>query len=152
MAVHELIQQCPPLDTNSLYCNLLQCSHFAQTSVVAEIDGEVAGFISGYTVPGQEDTLFVWQVAVGEKARGHGTATKMLKELLARKPFTYLDTTITETNSASWALFEGLARKLDCGVTKSTMFDRKDHFQDSHDTEMLVRIGPFTPVVKAVAA
>src|SRR3546814_16914023 len=30
-AIHDLIAACPPLDTNSLYCNLLQCTHFAET-------------------------------------------------------------------------------------------------------------------------
>ena len=50
-AVNGLIEQCKPLDENSVYCNLLQCSHFAETSSLAEIDGEVVGFVSGYLVP-----------------------------------------------------------------------------------------------------
>jgi L-2,4-diaminobutyric acid acetyltransferase len=48
LAVHRLISQCPPLDTNSSYCNFLQASHFSATSVAAEIDGQLCGFISGY--------------------------------------------------------------------------------------------------------
>src|SRR3546814_14681168 len=31
-AIHDLIAACPPLDTNSLYCNLLQCTQFAERS------------------------------------------------------------------------------------------------------------------------
>ena len=69
----ELVAQCPPLDGNSMYCNLLQCSHFADTSVAAETDGELVGFISAYRVPERRDTLFVWQVAVGASARGRGS-------------------------------------------------------------------------------
>ncbi|MCG2634687.1 MAG: diaminobutyrate acetyltransferase, partial [Gammaproteobacteria bacterium] len=32
-AVSRLIGDCPPLDTNSVYCKLVQCHHFAGTSV-----------------------------------------------------------------------------------------------------------------------
>src|SRR5690554_7602315 len=39
-AVHALIARCAPLDTNSMYCNLLQCFHFAGTAVVAEMNGQ----------------------------------------------------------------------------------------------------------------
>ena len=41
LAVNRLIASCPPLDTNSTYCNFLQCLHFAETSVLAEKDGKV---------------------------------------------------------------------------------------------------------------
>src|SRR5690606_15070663 len=49
--VYKLISCCQPLDTNSMYCNLMQCSHFAQTVVAAEMNGELVGFISGYRLP-----------------------------------------------------------------------------------------------------
>ena len=38
VAVHDLVQRCPPLDSNSLYCNLLQCTHFAATSALARFE------------------------------------------------------------------------------------------------------------------
>ena len=34
--LHQLVAECPPLDPNSIYCNLLQCSHFAETGVAAD--------------------------------------------------------------------------------------------------------------------
>jgi len=148
-AVHKLISECPPLDTNSMYCNLLQSSHFAETAVAAVLDNEVVGFISGYRIPQRPETLFVWQVAVGEKARGQGLAGRMLKAILAREPnrdIKRIETTITPDNKASWALFESLARKLDTEISSSIMFDRHQHFADQHDTEMLVKVGPFKPV------
>ena len=43
--VNALIESCPPLDTNSAYCNFLQASHFSDTCVLAEKDGEIAGFV-----------------------------------------------------------------------------------------------------------
>lgn len=144
-AVYELIAQCPPLDTNSMYCNLLQSSHFSETSVAAELDENIVGFISGYVLPKQPDTLFIWQVAVGEKARGQGLASRMLRDILQRpacQQVNFIETTITPDNRASWALFESLANKLSAQLNHSVMFDRQQHFAGQHETEMLVKIGP----------
>ncbi len=146
-ALHSLIANCPPLDGNSVYCNLLQCTHFADTSVALEAEGKLAGFISAYLVPPKRDTLFVWQVAIDPAFRAQGLATRMLDELLARPAcahVTYLETTITDSNRASWYLFEGLARKLRAELTSSPHFDRSRHFQGGHESERLVRIGPIT--------
>ena len=83
-AIWELVRDCKPLDENSMYCNLVQADHFRDTCVVAELDGEIVGWISGHMIPGA-DTFFVWQVAVGEKARGCGLGRKMLAHLIARE-------------------------------------------------------------------
>jgi L-2,4-diaminobutyric acid acetyltransferase len=146
MAVFRLVENCPPLDTNSSYCNLLQCSHFSSTSVAAELDGEIVGFISGYALPERPDTLFVWQVAVSEQTRGVGLASRMLKHILARPHCTeiaYLETSITEDNQASWALFKSLAKALHAEFQSSEWMDKEAHFTGQHDSEALVRIGPF---------
>ena len=133
-----------------MYCNLLQSTHFAGTSVAAVqtigSNEELVGFISAYLVPGREDTLFIWQVAVDERARGAGLAGSMLKHILDRplcRHVSYLETTITETNQASWGLFTSLAKKLEASLDKSVMFDRDKHLAGEHDTEFLARIGPF---------
>ena len=52
-AIWELVRACKPLDENSLYCNLVQAEHFADTCVVAERDGAVVGWISGHMIPGE---------------------------------------------------------------------------------------------------
>ncbi|HEY7774854.1 MAG TPA: diaminobutyrate acetyltransferase [Marinagarivorans sp.] len=146
MRVHDLIGQCPPLDPNSSYCNLLQCTHFADTCVAAERDGELVGFISGYCPPNKPNTLFVWQVAVSESARGCGLASQMLEQLLARdecRGVHYIETTITADNAGSWALFTKLSERLETQLERSTYFDKHEHFQDRHDSELLARIGPF---------
>lgn len=147
MEVFRLVERCPPLDANSSYCNFLQCGHFAQTSVAAEMNGELVGFISGYKKPEQEDTLFIWQVAVDEKARGQGLASKMLLHILQRpncQSVNYLETTITADNKGSWALFERLAKTLDADLNSSIFLDKQKHFDGLHDSEALVTIGPFT--------
>jgi L-2,4-diaminobutyric acid acetyltransferase len=55
----------------------------------------------------------------------------------------YIETTITPDNRASWALFESLANKLNTQLNRSVMFDRQQHFAGQHETEMLVKVGPF---------
>lgn len=145
--LHRLVAECPPLDPNSIYCNLLQCSHFADTGVAAEMNGELVGFISGYIPPQQPDTLFVWQVAVHEKGRGQGLAKKMLKEIVARdacKHVACMETTITEDNEASWALFRSFARDMGAEVKYHEHFEKEMHFGGRHSSEFLLRIGPFT--------
>jgi len=148
MAVHQLVASCPPLDTNSVYCNLLQASHFNETSIAASLeDGELVGFVSGYILPNKVDTLFVWQVAVSEKARGQGLAKKMLSSLLERSSCSgvrYIETSITLSNQGSWALFRRLADQLGAPLEESVMFDKQTHFKGQHDTEMLVTIGPMS--------
>lgn len=151
MEVFRLIENCPPLDTNSSYCNLLQCTHFASTSVAAQMNGEIVGFISSYVLPEQPDTLFIWQVAVAEQARGIGLASQMLTEILSRphcENISYIETTITLDNRASWALFKRLAHTISADFQSSGWMDKEAHFAGQHDSESLVRIGPLTPINK----
>jgi L-2,4-diaminobutyric acid acetyltransferase len=145
-AVWKLIAATPSLDKNSLYCNLLQCSHFAATCTLAERDGTVVGWMSGYVPPDQPDTLFVWQVCVGEAARGQGLARRMIGEVLARpgaQAITHIACTITENNAPSWALFGSVARLLNVPLARQEHFTRAVHFDGSHDSELAVTIGPF---------
>jgi len=147
VAVNQLVERCTPLDPNSLYCNLLQCSHFASTSVAAFLKGELVGFISGYCVPERANTLFIWQVAVDESARGLGLAGNMIASLLERdscNAVDFIETTITEENQASWCLFEGVARRLKVELNRSIMFDKAMHLNNEHASEVLVKIGPLS--------
>ncbi|MBD1558685.1 diaminobutyrate acetyltransferase [Vibrio sp. S9_S30] len=141
--IHQLIESCPPLDTNSSYCNFLQSFHFKETCIVAECNGELAGFISGYCKPNSPKDLFVWQVAVSPNHRGKGLAFSMLKALLKRenlKAVECVETTITESNQASWNLFNKLDKENGNTGIKSTFLDEDVHFKGKHDTEYLYRI------------
>lgn len=143
--VTALIAACPPLDVNSAYCNLLQCSDFAETCIVAERDGEILGWISGYRPPAAPERYFVWQVAVSAAARGEGLALKMLQALMERPALagaTTLTTTITADNAASWGLFNGFARRIGATLEKAPRFEREAHFAGAHDTEWEARIAP----------
>lgn len=148
--VFDLIESCPPLDTNSSYCNLLQCSHFAETCIAAEMGEDLVGFVSGYRLPSDPSTLFIWQVAVDNRARGQGLASRMILHLLSQpscRGVAHIHTTITEANEASWALFRRLSAKLDCQLESEILMDRDQHFKGRHDSEFLVHLGPFASIV-----
>lgn len=155
MAVWQLIAECPPLDRNSVYCNLLQCSHFADTCILAERDGEPVGWISGYRPPTETDTLFVWQVAVHESARGCGLAGRMLTDLLRRPECAgvkRLKTTVTPDNKGSFALFRSFASRVEAPFREADGFDSQAHFDGRHDSERLITIGPIPDRVAADVA
>jgi L-2,4-diaminobutyric acid acetyltransferase len=145
-AVHNLIRLSPFLDDNSLYCYLAICTHFRDTSVVARIEGELAGVITAYVPPAQPDTLFVWQVAVAKTAQRRGLARSMLDHILQRPALAairWVETSVTKDNKASRSLFDSLARRHQCQIEESVLFDRTEHFCNLHDTEHRLRIGPF---------
>lgn len=151
-ALHDLIAACPPLDPNSRYCNLLQVSHFAQTAVVAEHDGVLVGSITGYLKPADPTTLFIWQVAVHERARGQRLATRMMEHIVgaeACRGVRFLETTIDPENTASWRAFEKFALARGAASERSLLFSRARHFAGVHGDEMLLRIGPFRAGTRA---
>lgn len=142
-AIWELVKACKPLDENSMYCNLIQCDHFADTCVVAELAGEIVGWISAYVLPNDPNTLFVWQVAVDKKARGIGLGPKMIEALLGRdacENVKQIQTTITSDNAASWGMFRKIGRLQGTDLESEAHYKQDEHFQDRHATEHLVTI------------
>ncbi|UHL64527.1 diaminobutyrate acetyltransferase [Paralcaligenes sp. KSB-10] len=146
LAVHRLVGECPPLDLNSVYVYLLLSEHFSDTCVLAENAGVVNGFISAYMPPARPEVLFVWQVAVHSRARGHGLARLMLWNLLERPGLSgirYIETTVGPDNAASRNVFAGIARQLRAPVVDSPLFERELFGAGEHADERLLRIGPF---------
>lgn len=144
--IWRLINAVAALDTNSLYCNLLQCTHFAETCALAEIEGELVGWMSGYTPPALPDTLFVWQVCVAGSARRQGLGQRLIASVLARPGnagLRHVECTITKTNAASWSLFRKVARRLDADLSSRPHFLRDTHLDGQHESEICVTIGPF---------
>lgn len=149
IAVHELIRNSEFLDSNSLYCYLLLCTHFPATSVVAVSGQQRLGVITAYIPPAQPDTLFVWQLAVHPAARGQGLASRMLEHIVMRpgcRHLRFLETTVTADNTASRAVFNAFARRRRSPLSESLLFDRHQHFLDQHDSEFCLRIGPFDAI------
>lgn len=130
------------LDLNSPYAYLLWCDQFAETSIVAEVDGSPAGFLIGFRPPGREHVLFVWQVAVAPERRGLGLAGRMLDTLVERLGARAVEASVTPSNTASRKLFQAFARRAGCTCSEAPYLD-PDHFPDhGHESEVLFRIGP----------
>ncbi|WP_072821361.1 diaminobutyrate acetyltransferase [Modicisalibacter ilicicola] len=146
--IYELVKSCPPLDVNSAYAYLLLATQFRDSCAVAtDEDGEIVGFVSGYTKHSAADTFFLWQVAVGDKARGTGLARRLVEAILGRPEMAsvrHLETTITPDNTASWGLFKRLADRWQAPLNSREYFST-DQLGGEHDPENLVRIGPFDP-------
>ncbi len=144
--VYDLIERCPPLDLNSSYCYFLLCSHFSDTCVVAEDNGRLVGFLSAYLIPDRPDTLFAWQMAVDETARGQGLAGRMLEQLLKQPACAMVrsvETTVSPSNLASRRVFTRLAEKLQTGSTEETFLEAAQFGAEAHEAEQLIRIGPW---------
>ncbi|MGO1767555.1 diaminobutyrate acetyltransferase [Advenella sp. S44] len=146
--IWQLISACPPLDLNSVYSYLLLCEHFDKTCVVAETDGQIDGFVSAYQPPGRDDVLFIWQVAVHERGRGHGLGQRMLTSLLERPNLAHvrsLETTVGPDNAASRRMFAAVARNMGAGIEESPLFEPELFGPQAHDDERLLKIGPLRP-------
>lgn len=141
--IADLVADCPPLDINSIYCNFLQALHFSETCIVAEHLGEFAGFITAYLKPASPNVLFIWQVAVSPKFRGNQLAYSMLESLLSRQTMREIhqvETTITQANAASWALFERLDQANGCCGSRQVFLESQRDFAGEHPTEYLFSI------------
>lgn len=145
-AVHALITASPPLDVNSVYVYLLLAHHFTDTCVVAELNGEILGFVSAYVPPKTPDVLFVWQVAVHERGRGLGLGKSMLQEIMRRPGMChikYVETTVGPDNAASRGMFASLARNANTEINETALFEGHHFGEQAHEDERLLRIGPF---------
>lgn len=145
-AIHRLVEACKPLDLNSTYAYLLLCEHFAETCVHAERGGHTVGFISAYRRPKRSGVIFVWQVAVAKEMRGQGLARAMLRELIDRpalRDCRFLETTVSPSNEPSRRLFHSLARERQAAITERVLFSENDFGGEQHESEVLIRIGPF---------
>lgn len=143
-ALLRMAEDSATLDVNSPYAYLLWCRDFAATSVIADVDGCPAGFITGYRRPGQPATLMVWQVAVDAAHRGAGLAGRMLDylaEQLRPDGVTHVETSITPDNEASQRLFGAFARRWGAAIDRSELFGAAS-FPAGHLAEELFRIGP----------
>lgn len=136
----------PPLDMNSVYCNVLSCHHFSETCILAEKDGEIVGYVTGYRTPRDPSVYFLWQVGVGKEGRGHGLAVRMTQAILAREScrgVKELNTTVTQSNQASRRMFAKFAEKEGAGITEEEIYFSQEVL-GGHDAESLLRIAPLS--------
>jgi L-2,4-diaminobutyric acid acetyltransferase len=129
------------LDLNSPYAYVMWGEYFAGTSVVAELDGSLAGFVIGFLVPEDPRTCFVWQVGVAARARRTGLGAAMVDHLLERTGAEFLEATVTPDNHASAALFRAVGTRHGAPVDVGPAFPA-ELFPDGHEAELRFRIGP----------
>lgn len=144
-AVFNLIKSSPPLDLNSLYYYYVLCRDFAKSSIVAEQDGKIVGYISGFIKGKTRKKLFVWQVAVDSSQRGKGLASLMLNQLVTNMPPEVFDleTTISPSNIASQGVFKKFAKANKFKLEVSEFLSAEDlalEGEEAHEEEQLYTI------------
>ncbi len=142
--IHALVEGDATLESNSAYCYVLLCTHFAQHGIVAEKDGELAGFVAAYRPPSDPEAVFVWQVGVAPAGRGQGLGKCLLNALIeqpANRNARFLTATVDAANEPSNRLFAAFAREQGATLETETGFT-SDLFPPGHAAEPLLRIGP----------
>lgn len=128
------------LDLNSSYAYLILADDFGATCRVAHLDDEPVGYVLGYRPPGRPTHLFVWQIAVSERARGRGIARLMLNDLIdALGDVEAVEATVEASNAASRALFDAVARTRGADLVW-TEGVRSEDFPDDHPGEPRLEI------------
>ncbi len=145
--IHALVESDATLESNSAYCYVLLCTHFAQHGIIAEQDGELAGFVAAYRPPSDPEAVFVWQVGVAPAGRGQGLGKRLLNALVeqpANRDARFLTATVDAANEPSNHLFAAFARGQGAALETETGFT-SDLFPPGHAPEPLLRIGPLKP-------
>lgn len=141
-ALYQLVRDAGTLELNSVYFYVLFADRFANTCVIAELDGRPVGVLVGFVPPEQPDTYFVWQVGVHPEARGRAFARRMIADVVARLPgVRFIEATVSPSNAPSDALFRSVARHFG-GELKVTGGYPPTLFPGPHEAEHLYRIGP----------
>lgn len=130
-------------DRDSPYAFVLLCTHFADTGIVASLDGAVVGYALGYRPPAYPRDLFVWQLGVAPGGPDD-LAVRMLEELLARPACAearFLCMTRAPTDLPLRDLLATLGRRCGVGLREEPCFSHA-LFARPHADEALCRVGP----------
>ena len=132
----------PYVGLNSRYTYFLLARDFSDTCVVAEHDGKVVGFSSGYVSPSRPDTFFNWETVVHRDYRGHYLQKRMLLHQIRTANARYFEGTVNPSNMVSKRNFLELADLLNAECESKMLFGEDDFGNDGHEAEILYRIGP----------
>lgn len=136
---------------SSLQGSLMSHDGFRETSVLAEQDGALIGFVSAYRLPNDPQTLFVWRVDVSETARDTGLASLMMGHLMrvqACDGVTRVQTAIKPSDESAWTLFRRFARWQRSRMDIQPFITQALTPFNQHDTEMMVTIRVGGPSAK----
>jgi L-2,4-diaminobutyric acid acetyltransferase len=138
LAIYRLVKKTQVLDVNSSYLYNLIGEHFSKTSLVVTVDEQIVGFISGYFLPEEPSTLFVWQVGVDSSMRGKGLAKKLVRGVIEKHKdrVKTLHTTISPSNIPSNRLFQAIAKEYETTINEEVFLNKED-FEEGHEEEIL---------------
>lgn len=146
LAIWQLVQSTPALDSNSAYLYIILSEFFSKTCLIAKLKGELAGMVTGFTPPAEPRTLFVWQIAVSAEHRGSGLAPTMLERLILSQPhpIRFVKATIAPENFASKRVFEKVANRVAAPMVFTPFLKGEDLAAPGtqHPDEHLAVIGP----------
>lgn len=145
-AVWKLVESTPGLDSNSVYYYTLWFRDFTDGSLVATVDDELVGFLTGYRRPDEPETYFVWQTAVNPRHGIPFLGVKLFQAAADRQVASgarYVEATVSAENKAILMVLKQFAKKRSAHVETSVLFPGS-LFPDSHHDEVLYRIGPLT--------
>jgi L-2,4-diaminobutyric acid acetyltransferase len=139
-----LVANRPYVGLNSRYTYFLLAKDFSDTCVVAEHDGRIIAFSSGYISPAKKDTFFNWETVVHKDYRGHGLQKRMLLHQIKTANAQYFEGTVNPSNEISKKNFHELAELLKTKCKEQVLFNEEDFENDGHEAEVLCRIGPIS--------
>jgi len=139
-----LVANRPYVGLNSRYTYFLLAKDFSDTCVVAEHEGKVVAFSSGYIPPSRNNTFFNWETVVHPDYRGYSLQKRMLLHQIKKANAKYFEGTVNPSNKVSKRNFRGLAEILNAKCQKTVLFKEEDFENDGHEAEVLYRIGPIS--------
>lgn len=139
-----LVANRPYVGLNSQYTYFLLAKDFSDTCVVVEQDGKIIAFSSGYVPPSRADTFFNWESVVHRDYRGHSLQKRMLLHQIKITNAKYFEGTVNPSNKVSKRNFCELAEMLNTKCERRVLFKEEDFENDSHEAEVLYRIGPIS--------
>jgi L-2,4-diaminobutyric acid acetyltransferase len=134
----------PYVGLNSRYTYFLLAKDFADTCIVAEHNGKIVAFSSGYVPRARPDIFFNWETVVHEAYRGHGIQRSMLLHQIKMTNAKYFEGTVNPSNAVSKKNFLQIAELLDTKWEEKVLFSEEDFENDGHEAEVLYRIGPIS--------
>ncbi|MBL8627371.1 MAG: hypothetical protein JNK64_39175 [Myxococcales bacterium] len=130
-------------DRDSPYAFVLLCTHFADTGVVASLDGAIVGYALGYRPPAYPRDMFVWQFGTAIGAP-EDLGVRLLEELLTRPACAevrFLCMTRGPRDLPLRDLLAAVSRRCGVGLREEPCFSHT-LFARPHADEVLCRVGP----------
>ncbi|ELP70701.1 diaminobutyrate acetyltransferase [Streptomyces turgidiscabies] len=143
-AVWELVKNTPNLDANSRYAYILWFRDFADCCLVATVDDEIVGFLTGYRRPEEPETYFVWQTAVSPRHGIPFLGVKLFEAAAERqraRGARYVEASVSADNRSILMVLKQYARRRAAVVTERVLFPA-EWLGEGHHDEVLQRIGP----------